>query len=132
MKSRTGQKLKLTTVEQLLGVPNEEISTKIEIEKIYEFENHPFKVIDEKKEDLVESIRDNGVLSPVLVRPDDEDGYEMVSGHRRMHAAKRAGLVAIFFKKQSRGLFSVIHKIRRGDEKLWQELSKLLDFQRRQ
>lgn len=67
MKSRTGQKLKLTTVEQLLGVPNEEISTKIEIEKIYEFENHPFKVIDEKKEDLVESIRDNGVRMMKMV-----------------------------------------------------------------
>ena len=75
MKNRAGQKLKLASVEQLLGVPNEESSTEIEISRIYEFENHPFKVLDDDKmADLVESIRINGVLSPVLVRSDDEDG----------------------------------------------------------
>lgn len=96
MKSRTGQKLKLTSVEQLLGVLNEETSTEIEISKIYEFENHPFKVLDDEKiADLVESIRVNGVLSPVLVRSYDEDGYEMIFGHRRMHAAKLVGLTMI-------------------------------------
>ena len=45
--------------------------------------------------DLVESIRVNGILSPVLVRPDGEDSYEMISGHRRMHAAKIVGLTMI-------------------------------------
>lgn len=96
MKSRTGQKLKLTTVEELLGVPNEEASTEIDICRIHDFKNHPFKVLDDEKMiDLVESIRANGVLSPVLVRPDGEDHYEMVSGHRRMHAAKIVGLEMI-------------------------------------
>lgn len=96
MKTRTGQKLKLTTVEELLGVPATESSTEIDIEMIHVFKNHPFKVLDdEKMSDLVESIRVNGILSPVLVRPNGEDSYEMISGHRRMHAAKIVGLTMI-------------------------------------
>ena len=68
----------------------------IEIAKIHAFKNHPFKVRDdEKMEELVRSIKTNGVLTPVLVRPDGKDEYEMVSGHRRMHAASRAGLTVI-------------------------------------
>lgn len=96
MKTRTGQKLKLTTVEELLGVPATESSTEIDVDMIHMFKNHPFKVLDdEKMSDLVESIRVNGILSPVLVRPDGEDSYEMISGHRRMHAAKIVGLTMI-------------------------------------
>ncbi|MDY4193880.1 MAG: ParB/RepB/Spo0J family partition protein [Bariatricus sp.] len=96
MKTRTGQKLKLTTVEELLGVPATESSTEIDVDMIHVFKNHPFKVLDdEKMSDLVESIRVNGILSPVLVRPDGEDSYEMISGHRRMHAAKIVGLTMI-------------------------------------
>lgn len=95
MKTRTGQKLKLTTVEELLGVPATESSTEIDIDRVHVFKNHPFKVLDDgKMSDLVESIRVNGILSPVLVRPDGEDSYEMISGHRRMHAAndRRSGV----------------------------------------
>lgn len=96
MKTRSGQKLKLTSVEELLGVPNEESSIEIEIDRIRDFKDHPFKVLDdEKMDDLVESIRRNGVLSPVIVRPTEEDTYEMVSGHRRMHACKLVGLTMI-------------------------------------
>lgn len=96
MKTRSGQKLKLTTVEELLGVPATESSTEIDVDMIHVFKNHPFKVLDdEKMSDLVESIRVNGILSPVLVRPDGEDSYEMISGHRRMHAAKIVGLTMI-------------------------------------
>ena len=96
MKTRTGHNLKLTTVEELLGVPASELSTEIDIDVIHMFKNHPFKVLDdEKMSDLVESIRVNGILSPVLVRPDGEDSYEMISGHRRMHAAKIVGLTSI-------------------------------------
>ena len=96
MKTRTGQKLKLTTVEELLGVPATESSTEIDVDMIHVFKNHPFKVLDdEKMSDLVESIRVNGILSPVLVRPDGEDSYEMISGHRRVHAAKIVGLTMI-------------------------------------
>ena len=95
-KLRPGQKLKLKSVEELLGVSNEESAMDIEIVKIREFKNHPFKVVDdEKMEDLVESIRINGILSPVLIRPIGNDLYEMVSGHRRMHAASILGMECI-------------------------------------
>ena len=64
----------------------------IEIRKIHSFADHPFKVMDdEKMDELVASIRENGVLVPVLLRPDEHGGYEMVSGHRRMHASILAG-----------------------------------------
>lgn len=93
MAQRIGQKLKLSSIDELLGVPSTEGTVDLDVLTIYPFENHPFKVIDdEKMEELVESIKESGVLTPVLVRPDDEGTYEMISGHRRLHAAKRAGL----------------------------------------
>ena len=96
MKARPGQKIKLTSVEELLGVSNEESALDIEIARIRPFKSHPFKVVDdEKMEDLVESIRENGILSPVLIRPIGNDIYEMVSGHRRMHAAMLLGMEKI-------------------------------------
>ena len=67
----------------------------IPIDKLKSFKNHPFKVIDDDKMDeLIESIRDNGIMSPVIVRPSG-DMYELISGHRRTHAAVRAGLSAV-------------------------------------
>ncbi|MBP3469216.1 MAG: ParB/RepB/Spo0J family partition protein [Lachnospiraceae bacterium] len=96
MKNRSGEKIKLTSIDELLGVVNEESAMEIEIDKIHPFAGHPFKVIDdEKMQDLIDSIRENGVLTPVLIRPDNHDGYEMISGHRRMHAAQLADLVTI-------------------------------------
>lgn len=96
MKKRVGEKIKLTSVDELLGVPAEEGSVEINISEIDGFKKHPFKVVDdEKMADLVESIRENGVLTPVLVRPTSDDRYEMISGHRRMHAARLAGLTKI-------------------------------------
>ena len=93
MKTRAGQKIRLTSVEELLGVSNEESAMDLEIAKIRPFKDHPFKVLDdEKMQDLMESIRINGILSPVLVRPIGNDTYEMVSGHRRMHAAMMLGM----------------------------------------
>ncbi|WP_026495385.1 ParB/RepB/Spo0J family partition protein [Butyrivibrio sp. WCD3002] len=93
MTKRVGQTVKLSSIEELLGVPNTEGTVDLDVQTIYPFENHPFKVVDDKKmNDLVESIKERGVLTPVLVRPDDEGTYEMISGHRRLHAAKRAGL----------------------------------------
>lgn len=95
-KLRPGQKIKLKSVEELLGVSNEESAMDIEIEKIRPFKDHPFKVVDdEKMQDLVESIRVNGILSPVLIRPIGNDIYEMVSGHRRMHAAMILGMECV-------------------------------------
>lgn len=92
-KMRPGQKIHLKSVEELLGVSNEESAMDIEISKIRPFKDHPFKVVDDDKmQDLVESIRVNGILSPVLIRPIGNDIYEMVSGHRRMHAASILGM----------------------------------------
>ena len=96
MANRPGQKIKMTSIDELLCVPDMEGTIDIDVKAIYPFENHPFKVMDdEKMGELVESIAANGVLTPVLVRPDDEGTYEMISGHRRLHAAKKAGLVKI-------------------------------------
>ena len=96
MAGRAGQKIKLTSIDELLCVPETEGTVDIDVRAIYPFENHPFKVLDdEKMDELVESIKANGVLTPVLVRPDDEGTYEMISGHIRLHAAKKAGLLKI-------------------------------------
>lgn len=92
------EKIHFASVEELLGAPTttDEGTVEIKIDAIYPFENHPFKVIDdEKMEELVQSIKENGVITPVIVRPDDEGTYEMISGHRRLHAASRAGLNVI-------------------------------------
>ncbi len=93
MAQRVGQKVKLSSIDELLGVPSMEGTVDLDVMTIYPFENHPFRVVDdEKMDELVESIKESGILTPVLVRPDDEGNYEMISGHRRLHAAKRAGL----------------------------------------
>jgi len=93
MARRPGQKIALTSIDELLCVPEKEGTIDIEVDAIYPFENHPFKVLDDDKmEELVESIKVNGVLTPVLLRPDDEGTYEMISGHRRLKAAKIAGI----------------------------------------
>ena len=74
------EKVHFETVEELLGAPIEkDATTEVRIDQIFPFENHPFKVLDDDKmEDLVQSIKDNGVLTPVLLRPDDEGTYEMI------------------------------------------------------
>lgn len=67
----------------------------ISVNKLKSFKNHPFKVLDDNKmAELVESIRENGVMAPVIVRPSDT-GYELISGHRRTHAAILAGLTEV-------------------------------------
>ena len=96
MKSKSADKIKMPSIDELLGVSGEESATDIEISRIHSFVNHPFNVLDDDKmDDLVESIKQNGVLTPVLVRPDKNNSYEMISGHRRMHAAIKAGLETI-------------------------------------
>lgn len=93
MASRVAGKIKLQSVDELLGVPEIAGTQEIEIGRIHSFPNHPFKVLDDEKMDtLVESIRENGILNPVIVRPDNSGDYEMISGHRRLHAAGIAGL----------------------------------------
>jgi len=66
------------------------------IEKLRPFEGHPFKVKDdEEMEQLTESILTQGLLTPISVRPIENNEYEVISGHRRLHACRKAGIVSI-------------------------------------
>lgn len=90
------ERVHLTSIDELFGLENAENSIEIAIDSIRSFKDHPFKVLDDDKmADLVESIKANGVLTPVVVRGNDGDGYVMISGHRRLHASRLAGLKKI-------------------------------------
>ena len=69
----------------------------ISIEKLHPFDGHPFKVKDDDEMNtLIESIQTQGILSPLIVRPiEDTDKYEVISGHRRLHAAIKAGIAEV-------------------------------------
>ncbi|MBR1843121.1 MAG: ParB/RepB/Spo0J family partition protein [Oscillospiraceae bacterium] len=77
-----------------LNANNNNQITEIPISKLHAFEGHPYKVEDNEEMDaLVESIRKNGIMTPLIVRPIYGVGeYEVISGHRRLHAAKKAGI----------------------------------------
>lgn len=65
----------------------------IPLSELYPFEGHPFRVVDdEEMQKTVESVKQYGVLTPAIARPDPEGGYEIISGHRRMRACELAGL----------------------------------------
>ncbi len=69
---------------------------KINVSRIKEFENHPFKVKeDEQMERLIESIKENGVLNPILVREKEDGTFEIISGHRRKRAVELANIEEI-------------------------------------
>lgn len=88
--------IKIPTYDDLFTTEQQRQESKLEkvmnipINEIHEFKNHPFKVrMDEDMLKLVESIPENGIIMPILVRPSPSGkGYEMVSGHRRMKAAE--------------------------------------------
>ena len=68
----------------------------LQVDKLYPFKGHPFKVLDnEEMDQLVESILAQGVLTPLVVRPLGNGEYEVISGHRRLHACKRAGIESV-------------------------------------
>lgn len=70
--------------------------TEMPLSDLHPFEGHPFKVLDDElMEQTVESIKQIGVVSPLIVRPDPEGGFEILSGHRRLHAAHLAGLETV-------------------------------------
>ena len=70
--------------------------TEMPLSDMHPFEGHPFKVLDDElMAQTVESIKQIGVVSPLIVRPDPEGGYEILSGHRRLHAAQLAGLETV-------------------------------------
>lgn len=87
-------KIKINTYEDIFGGPvtlNE--VTYLSVNDLHDFKEHPFQVKDdEDMKKLVESIREQGVLDPAIVRHRKEGGFEIISGHRRHHAALLAGL----------------------------------------
>lgn len=98
MKS-SAKNIKLTPVDDLFSSEesradaNRERVVELPLAELHPFRNHPFKVLDdEKMADTAQSIREHGVLVPAIVRPREEGGYEIVSGHRRHHASQIAGL----------------------------------------
>lgn len=81
----------LQSFDSLIG--EEQAVTNIPIDKLHSFKNHPFKVVDDDKmQELVSSIRENGILNPAIVRHSATGGYELISGHRRTYACKQAGI----------------------------------------
>lgn len=100
-KRNLGSKIKLSSYDDMFGVnvaENENVNVENQIKdvalsELHPFKNHPFKVIDdEKMEEMVESVKQYGILVPAIVRERAEGGYELISGHRRHHAAALAGL----------------------------------------
>ena len=96
------QKMNLASLDSIFTTQEERDNAKkehvinIPIEQIHDFPEHPFKVIDnEEMDDLVKSVSVKGVILPTIVRQKDDGSYEMISGHRRKHAALRAGLTEI-------------------------------------
>ena len=99
MRAGTAKEIKFESIDSLFGIPDESkqhVTTMIPLESLYPYAQHPFRVLDDAKMDeLVESIRTNGVLEPALVRPRTLGGYEIISGHRRKRACEKAGLEEI-------------------------------------
>ena len=68
----------------------------IQLDRLKPFENHPYKVVEnEEMNNLTQSINENGILSPIIVRPIENGEYEIISGHRRLFAGKQAGLTEV-------------------------------------
>ena len=101
MKS-SAKNITLTSVDDLFTTEEEREEKKrekvrnIPLAELHPFRDHPFKVVDDDKmQETVESIREYGVLVPIIARPKEDGGYEIVSGHRRCHASEKAGLDTI-------------------------------------
>lgn len=92
------KEIQLTTYDELLGINGSDNSNQgkvveIPLTELYPFKDHPFQVNDDAEmDDMVESIRQHGVLNPGLVRPRLDGGYEIISGHRRKRGSELAGL----------------------------------------
>lgn len=96
------QKMKLPKLDDLFTIQEQrdyEKAEKVEeinISSIKDFPNHPFKVNnDEKMQEMVKSVKEYGVILPVIVRPKEDGTYEMISGHRRKRACELAGIKQI-------------------------------------
>ena len=93
--------IRMTSVDALLGIEKDSGSAagkieEIAIDQLYPFNSHPFRVLDdERMQETVESIREQGVICPLIVRPGKEKGYEIISGHRRKRACELLGIETV-------------------------------------
>lgn len=111
-KRNLGERIKLTSYEEMFGPKDSNVANStssrngeklensgvrnIDVTELHSFANHPFKVIDnEEMMELVGSIKENGILMPIIARKNNSGGYEIISGHRRTHAAQLAGLKTV-------------------------------------
>lgn len=98
MSKSSASKIKLDSYDDLFGSnsvlnDNSEKIANVPLIELFTFRNHPFKILDdEKMAETVESIQQYGILTPAIARPRINGGYELISGHRRKHAAALAGL----------------------------------------
>lgn len=90
-------KRKLKKLDEMFSLSDDDKSiTEIDIDKLVPFRRHPFKLYDGARfEDMVRSIRELGVLTPILVRDNKDSTYEILSGHNRCNAAKKVGLIKV-------------------------------------
>ena len=107
MRESTAKNIKFESIADLFGTPrefDENTISMVPLKNLYTFENHPYRVLDdEKMMELVESIKENGVLEPAIVRLRAWGGYEIISGHRRKRACELAGMdeMPVFVKNLS-------------------------------
>ena len=100
--STKGRNISLSSYDDIFGGADTDITSsgetvkEISIEDLHPFKNHPFRVqVDEDMNKTVESVKEYGILTPAIVRPAKEGGFEIVSGHRRCKAAELAGLTTL-------------------------------------
>ena len=97
-KKTLSDRVQLKGLDSLFGIDQEQTGQVLDvpIRELFPFQNHPFKVLDdEKMAQTVESVRENGILVPIMVRNRPEGGYEVISRHRRKHAAEIVGLETV-------------------------------------
>lgn len=105
MRVGTANNIKFESLDDLFAIPktnDEQLISMIPIVELYPFENHPYRVVDDTKmDDLVESVKEKGVLEPGIVRKRSMGGYEIISGHRRKRACELAGIdvMPVFIKE---------------------------------
>ena len=99
---KKGENISLTSYDDLFETDESRAESQLErvqnipVRELIPFKNHPFKVLDDEAMlRTTESIAEYGVLTPLIARPLDNGGYEIISGHRRAHAAELAGLAEV-------------------------------------
>ena len=96
---KSGANISLTSYDDIFSTEESRQTEQIQqisIGELHPFKNHPFKVLDdEAMQRTVESVAQFGVMAPLIARPREEGGYEIISGHRRQHAAQLAGLKSL-------------------------------------